>query len=1640
MVRADYDKVLGVLSLRFDGSEDPDERKELVTRIAQIHEEQREDYSAALEVTARLLGDDLGDPQVLDELERLAKVADAEVRLAEIFFDQVKTLDADDEASAYLCRRAGTIFARGDERLKEQALVLLRRALVVEPEEVTLFAAVDALLALKGDAQARVELHRDALEHRFDPEEQKRLLSVIARLEEESLGNLEAAIEAHQSALEMDEESEESYRALTRLYTKVENWTELGELYQRKAEGLAPTEGAPYRILLSDLYMRRIGDHSASLEQLEEVVREQPEHPGALERLEAMRASDELRGRVVDLLRPIYQGQDDWRKIIRLNEDRFELATDPMDQVMILRETGELWEDRGEDLSKARQAFVSAWKLSPEDEEIRQEIERISAMTQDWSPLGALYTEVLDANPDLLARREVVARLAELYDTHLNDPRLALNRYVELSDLDETESEPIDATLRLSLLLGDWKIRETALGRKAESVYDEGERSKLLLRLGELRHLTLDDVEGALRAYERAFEADMSNAEICDRLIALYEERDEPTRLVELYSARVEGGAASENLRFELLHRGAKLLEKSLNDTNQAIEFLGRALQSRPGDSGTILELNRLYRAEERWPELLENLRLEAGTATTAEHRLQVRFNIGEILDHKLSSSEEALEAYAVILDERPDATDALDAVFALVEREGHLARQAADILVPALRQTGLRKRLVSALKMRLSDEADPLQRVETLRTMAQVQEEDLQDQKGAFESYLRAIADAPEATDLYDEVARLASSVNGWRQFAEVLRERASEAFDSELSSRLWVRLAKVEEENLGNKKSAVDAYQAACEQVGDRVGLLDALDRLYTALGDTAAVVELLERRMSLAESDEDQARILCRQGQLQLEKQRDPIEAISSFRKALERDIRCQEAGEFLNRLLSQKEFFDEIFEVLDGVYRDRPDGTALAELHGLRVQRAQTAQDRLTMRRDLALVLEQDCRDNLAAQRVIQEALVDDLNDAGLRDELERLCAKTGEWSEAGTALILAVDTTKDVDSELALELCEQAAMWQRDKGLDPDQAEKSLLRALSFDPKNDGVLEQLEGIQCADGKEDALLSTLQKRAILADDDDVKVEFLRRCHALAEKVGKPEVAEAMLRAIVSTRNDDKDALDALITLRKGALDYQEAYDFLQSRISLEEEGELRRELSFGAAEIARVRLGLIEEATASLTDLFNEEPDDPKVAAALRQAYIQGKKYDELGELIARLMGTAADPALKADLKVSLAQLRFDQFEDSDSAIVLLEEVLSSNPRHKDAAVVLADVYERSARYSELAGLLGRRAELALEEDDGSVALELLHEAALLLEERVKDLRGALEIWSKIRRLNDVIEVHEAIFSLQLAAGEKVQAAATLEEICGALEGEERLARRTILAELYRELGDKASLVRTVEGSVKLDPKNAKLRLSLRREYEEAGVWDKVADLLVVDADAAEGKTKVDMLREAANIHLQKRDDAAAAAELLDRASELAPDDRNLLLELCDAYSASGRGASAVGVLEKVVESFGGKRTKELGEIHRRLATAYLSQGEEEKAQAELDKAFRIEPGNVNILKQLGDVAISTGDMKKAQQMFRALLLQRLDASSPITKAEVFCRLGQVHQKLGEGPKAKQMFERALQTDPGLEDAKTGLASL
>jgi tetratricopeptide (TPR) repeat protein len=340
----------------------------------------------------------------------------------------------------------------------------------------------------------------------------------------------------------------------------------------------------------------------------------------------------------------------------------------------------------------------------------------------------------------------------------------------------------------------------------------------------------------------------------------------------------------------------------------------------------------------------------------------------------------------------------------------------------------------------------------------------------------------------------------------------------------------------------------------------------------------------------------------------------------------------------------------------------------------------------------------------------------------------------------------------------------------------------------------------------------------------------------------------------------------------------------------------------------------------------------------------------------------------------------------------------------------------------------------------------VRLAELYESRL--NEPDKAITGFLEVLEKDAGFRPALSALARLYEQQQQA---VKAAEMFDRLLVGSEPAEAVRLALKACDLYGSAKDEEAACRVLEGVLKDQPRVAELRDRLRGLYRTRGAWDKLAALVAEEAEAAaEPAEKVVLFRQAAEIHASQRNDHAAAADLLKRALELHPDDRDLMLALCDEYTASGRGKDAVEVLQRVVASYGGRRSKELADIHLRIASAYLSDGNNEAALREFEAARKMDPGSIRILSELGRLSLKLADaatgaereghIKSAGNSFRSLLLQKLDESSPVSKGEVFYYIGEVHRREGDTKKAIQMLERALAHDPKLEPAQALLKEL
>ncbi|HSQ66499.1 MAG TPA: tetratricopeptide repeat protein, partial [Polyangiaceae bacterium] len=1660
LANLDWRRVMATLEARLGVSQDPDERRQLLRRLAKLHEEQEENYTAALEMTAKLLTEDVTDEGTWSELERLARVANAEGRLAEIFAGELAKVSADEPATARLARRTGELFE--SQKQNERALEFYRRAYAFAPEESEgVFEAIDRLLREANQPKERVALYRDALEYRDEPALRIATLHAIAKLHESELGDDDSAIDTYRQALEIDETDAHSLEALSALYARRERFKELGELLRNRAEQAAlPEDEARFRFELGQLLETKLEDKSGAVDEYQAVVELLPPSSGnaaaagAVKALEALMQDEALKARVVDILRPIYEREGDWQHLVAVNDERLGLATDPSEKVAILRETAELWEQRGGNKGRAFECVRDAFVLDPDDGSTREELDRLAEATKRWDELAGAYEKGLERASDF-GQKELLGALARLNDRRRDDPRRALEAYDRLFKLDETDIEPLEQMDTLATLLADWTTLVRVLAHEAELMTDDADRASTWRRIGETKRDMLEDTAGAIEAYERGLEIEPESALSLDHLIPLYEARNDAARLVDLYRRRIELCSEEEaELKFRLLGLAADRYEKGLDDRREALGLLGEALAVRPGDVAIMRRLDALYTAEGMWPELLDNLRLQAAQTGDDAERRTLRKRIGALLAKELDDPQKALEAYREVLASGAD-DDTIRAVRELGESREELRTEAADILEPVLRAGERHEALADVLEMRLRAQAEPDGRARTLRAIAEVCEGPLGDAKRAQDALIRALADEPGDAQLHADVERISEKLgdDGWTRYATTLAERAGATFDADVTTDLFMRLGKVAESHLRDDARAAKAYAQAAEHAGDTTEVLSALDRLYSRLGDSRSLADVLERRTAIEADAAAQAELTFRLACLQLKEFGEKQKGLSTLRAALERVPEHGPSREILEGLLDDDDLFQDAFEALEWVYRTLGRAEDLAKLYERRVARAQGSRERNRSRLDLARVLDEQVHDAGRAQRVVEQAIGEDASDADALAELERLAAITGGWKEAASALADSLRKATDLPAASRTELWMRVAGWHKEKTQDARSAEEAFCEARKLDPENTDVLRELEELQRAPGRERELVETLRARAKLEVDLGDKRTLLREAKNLAEgTIADAALAEAVLRDLLAEDEGDLWALEELGRLREQAGAWDDVVKFLLRRAELEADGKTIAELRHRAARAAREHLNDPARAAELYEELFEADTQDEAASAALRELYAQLGKHKQLAKLLSTLVDTAESEEARSTLRIELAKLE-DATGNTSGAIETLRGVLEENRGHAEAVMTLSQLLEKSGQDEQLAELLSDQIAAAREHGDTAAEVTLQVRLGEVYEQRVRDPHKALSTFEAVLERDPAHRAAlEAVARLSEERAIWERAATALSRLVEMeTDPAQGVPLALRLAKAREQTKDEAGVEAALVAALRFDQKNAEVRDRLRSSYEKAKKWGELADFLAQDANLLEDEnpgekpaavvgTLTKTLRRAAQIHAKERSAPGDAVPLLERASALAPQDRELLLLLCDAYSASGREKNAAEVLEKIIASFGGKRTKELGVYHHRLGRALAGLGDQAGALAQYDLAFKVDPGSVGVLRDLGILSMDSGDLDRAQKTFRALLLQKLDSHVGITKGEVFYYLGEVAMKQGDKTKATQMYERALENEPGNAKAKERLAEV
>ena len=886
----------------------------------------------------------------------------------------------------------------------------------------------------------------------------------------------------------------------------------------------------------------------------------------------------------------------------------------------------------------------------------------------------------------------------------------------------------------------------------------------------------------------------------------------------------------SIDARHALLEEAVVTARDLAKDYERAIGYLERQCAERPDDAKAQASLERLYRRGGYTRKLIELLTHRLQSLVDPE-RAQVEAHIATRW-LELGAPDRALEVTESILERRPGDTSGLELLERIVDSmpDDDSASASSNAQLRAAQRlcanymsreqyTEAARVLESELRLSL---ATP-EHAAILHDLADLQTNQLNDFRGAFQTLIEVIALEPQSARNRQELEELATRLGTHREHAEALVRIAVNSPDTKVSLLLLLEALRVYGTQIDEPEREAQLHEQLLAWANDEPTILRtlaSLEKLYTRLRDSSNLCRVLEYRAERESAADVQLSGWRGAARLALSSLNEPERAVADWRHVLELAPNDREAldglVDALGRLGQKEPLIDALEQrasLLDGesARADLVQAAELALSLG-NTTRALALWQRVANRfgddRESALaiadLLEQEerwleLRDHLHeyAQSVQDEEqrhiLIRAANVelAKMQDPLAAIgsFAKARAWSEA-LGVVEAIPTLAE-RAKVAHGLVELAdAAW---KAGDAQAESVSFQATLIF---TRCALPSIESMR--DTTTDLAQSTKLLRRVTQARDRLVAASQRpygreRRRALileAARITSGWLREPIEAIRLFASLFVEDPIDAAAEqsfaeyseLLQSQNRWHELADLLEHRAQAAPEGSPRALSAWlKAGELWESKVG--ELARALGAHRHAAESDSIPALEAVARLARQLDNAAEAARALERLVAHAGNLA-PIERVIELVDAYFAS-GDLGRARVRLEATLQA-AWHPEIDQRLENLYRRTQQWGELVALLKMRAD---RQTDASVRVVLLREAADLQKARLADAAAAADTLSAALELEpDRAELRLELARACSAAGQHEKAVALLQQLIDAFGARRSRARAELHAEL------------------------------------------------------------------------------------------------------------------------------------------------------------------------------------------------------------------------------------------------------------
>ena len=612
---------------------------------------------SAMEVAAR---ETAVDPMVLQELARLYELAGRNAELAKVLERLSARAGSTANQLSYF-ERLGELYRR---RLADdaQAVTWYERARAVDPCYVPALQALSELYERRSEFEKLTEVLLGEAEAALDPARRAACFARVAEIYETNMGRPGQAMQQHGRALGVVPGYATSFKALVRLLTQSQNYSELVELHERAVDLAADAESKVTSLYkIGRLYEDALASPAQAFVAYRRILELLPQELGALHALQRAAERAEL-----------------FQELIAALELEAERAPGTSRKVQLLHRAGEVAETDLKDDTLAINLFKRVFELDESFAPAFASLGRLYHKAGRWEELLDTYESELKLLAKGPAQSALQFKIGQLHEERLGHNEEALQAYRRAVEADPGHHAAVRALERKLEQKGLWDELVRVLEAELGALEEPKLRARTLLRIGEVQENRLRAPDQALLAYQRALASDSELSPARDaRIRLLSAARDYPHLVQELERE----AAAQRDVRLSIwaLLRAAEVYRDDLKDPAEAVRIFEAVLARNPAHVEALLALEALYAERGAWDSLANVYATEARVLSDPSARVAALRELGRLQQSgKVSAADHGRSAYAAILELLPRDAGALFALerVALADGDGALLAQ----------------------------------------------------------------------------------------------------------------------------------------------------------------------------------------------------------------------------------------------------------------------------------------------------------------------------------------------------------------------------------------------------------------------------------------------------------------------------------------------------------------------------------------------------------------------------------------------------------------------------------------------------------------------------------------------------------------------------------------------------------------------------------------------------------------------------------------------------------------------------------------------------------------------------------------------------------------------------------------------------